>query len=98
MPRMLERLYRISEKNKHLGVTITRAGSPNPVNYPGCPPELKLHEHEDNEENPFHDAPMASSLPAGCKPIINSIISKRSLELIKVEMKMLVNMLRKLRN
>ena len=29
---------------------------------------MKLHEYEDNEENPFYDAPMASSLPAGCKP------------------------------
>ena len=69
-PRMLERLYRISEKNKflHLGVTITRAGTLTPINYPGYPPELKLHEYDDNEENPFHDAPMASSLPSGCKP------------------------------
>ena len=31
------------------------------------PPELKLHEYEDNEENPFYDAPTASSLTAGCK-------------------------------
>ena len=67
-PRMLERLYRISEANKHLGVAITRAGSINPINYPGCPPELKLDEYEDNEENPFYDAPKLSSLPAGCKP------------------------------
>ena len=66
-PRMLERLYRISEKNKHLGVTIIRARTLNPVNYPKYPPELKLHEYEDNEENPFYDATTASSLPAGCK-------------------------------
>ena len=45
--RKLEKLYQISEKNKHLGVTITRAGTLNPVNYPGYPPELKL------PENPF---------------------------------------------
>ena len=38
-PRELSRLYRISEKNKHLGVTITRAGTLNLVNYPGYPPE-----------------------------------------------------------
>ena len=66
-PRKLSRLYRISEKNKHLGVTITRAGTLNPVDYPGYPPELKLPE-DNNEENPFCDAPTASSLPAGCKP------------------------------
>ena len=66
--RMLERLYRISEKNKNCGVTITRAGTLNPVNYPGYPPELKLHEYEDNEEGPFYDAPKPGSLPAGCKP------------------------------
>ena len=29
---------------------------------------MKLHEYEDNEEDVFCDAPMASSLPAGCKP------------------------------
>ena len=33
-PRRLSRLYQISEKNKHLGVTITRAGTLNPVDYP----------------------------------------------------------------
>ena len=37
-PRKLSRLYRISEKNKHLGVMITRTGVINPVNYPGYPP------------------------------------------------------------
>ena len=56
-----------SEKNKHLGVTITRAGTINPVDYPSYPPELKLHEYEDNEEDVFCNAPTASSLPAGCK-------------------------------
>ena len=68
-PRKLVKLYQISEKNKHLGVTITRAGTLNPVNYPGYPHELKLHEYEDNnEEDPFYDAPKPGSLPAGCKP------------------------------
>ena len=66
--RKLEKLYQISDKNKHLGVMITRAGTLAPVNYPGYPPELKLHEYEDNEEDVFCDAPTASSLPAGCKP------------------------------
>ena len=46
-PRKLSRLYQISEANKHLGVTITRAGTLAPVNYPGYPPELKLYEYED---------------------------------------------------
>ena len=64
---MLERLYRISEKNKNCGVMITRAGTINKVNYPGYPPELKLHECEDNEENIFCNAPKPGSLPAGCK-------------------------------
>ena len=59
--RKLSRLYQISEKN-------TRAGTLNLVNYPSYPPELKLHEYEDNEENPFYDAPKPGSLPAGCKP------------------------------
>ena len=67
-PRKLEKLYQSSEKNKHLGVMITRAGTLAPVNYPGYPPELELHEYEDNEEDIFYDAPTASSLPAGCKP------------------------------
>ena len=55
-------------KNKHLGVTITRAGTINPVDYPKYPPELELHEYEDNEEDAFYDAPTVSSLPAGYKP------------------------------
>ena len=67
-PRKLSRLYQISEKNKLLGVTITRAGTLNLVDYPKYPPELKLHEYEDNEEDPFYDAPKPGSLPAGCKP------------------------------
>ena len=30
---------------------------------------MKLHEYEDNnEENPFYNAPKPGSLPAGCKP------------------------------
>ena len=66
-PRKLEKLYRYSEANKDSGVTITRAGTLAPVNYPGYPPELELHEYEDSEEDVFCDAPTASSLPAGCK-------------------------------
>ena len=67
-PRKLENVYQSSEKNKRLGVMITRAGTLNPVNYPGYPPELELHECEDSEEDVFCDTPTASSLPAGCKP------------------------------
>ena len=66
-PRMLKRLCRISKKNKHLGVTITRAGVFNLINYPVYPLELKSPA-DDNEENPFYDAPKLGSLPAGCKP------------------------------
>ena len=67
-PRKLEKLYRYSEKNKDSRVTITRAGTLAPLNYPGYPPELELHEYEDNEEDVFYDAPKGSSLPAGYKP------------------------------
>ena len=67
-PRKLEKLYESSDKNKHLGVMITRAGTLAPVNYPGYPPKLELHEYEDNEEDVFYDAPKLGSLPAGCKP------------------------------
>ena len=66
-PRKLEKLYQSSEKNKHLGVTITRAGTLNPVNYPGYPPHLTLRGYKHNEEDVFYDAPKPGSLPAGCK-------------------------------
>ena len=65
-PRKLEKLYQCSEKNKDLGVTISRAGTLALVDYPKYPPELELP--EDNEENVFYDAPMTSSSPAGYKP------------------------------
>ena len=48
-PQKLEKLYRCSETNKVSRVTITRAGTLAPVNYPGYPPELELHEHEDSD-------------------------------------------------
>ena len=67
-PRILEKLYRCSERNKDSGVTITKFGTLNPVNYPGYPTELELHEYEDNEEDVFYDAPIASSLPSGYWP------------------------------
>ena len=67
-PRKLEKLYQSSEKNKHLVVMITRAGTLAPVDYPSYPPKLKSHEYEDNEEDVFYDAPKPGSLPAGCKP------------------------------
>ena len=43
---MLVKLYRCSKKNKHLGVTITRAGLINLVNYPKYPPELEIPEYK----------------------------------------------------
>ena len=55
-PRKLEKLYQSSETNKDSEIMITRAVTINPVNYPGYPPELKLHEYEDNEEDVFCDA------------------------------------------
>ena len=67
-PRKLEKLYRYSEANKNSRVTITRAGTINLVDYPSYPPELKLHEYKDNEEDVFCNAPKLGSLPAGCKP------------------------------
>ena len=66
-PRKLSRLYRYNGTNKDSIVTITRAGTINPLNYPSYPPELKLHEYEDNEEDIFYDTPNPGSLPAGCK-------------------------------
>ena len=65
-PRKLIKLYQCSEKNKDLGVTITRFRTLNSVGYPKYPPELELP--EDNEEIVCYDDPTASSLPAGYKP------------------------------
>ena len=48
-PRMLVKLYRCSEKNKRLGVTITRAGVinfPKYPKYPKYPPELEIPEYK----------------------------------------------------
>ena len=67
-PRKLGKLYQCSENNKNLGVTITRFGTLNPVDYPKYPPELELLEYEDNEEIVYYDAPAANALPAGYKP------------------------------
>ena len=67
-PRKLRELYQCSEKNKDLGVMITRFGILNPVDYPKYPPELELPKYKDNEEIVFYDAPTVSSLPAEYKP------------------------------
>ena len=76
---MLERLlYRVSEKNKNCGVTITSAGVINPLSYPEYPPDLKIPEYKSldcvcpdpcgiHKENPFCDVPTASSSNAGSK-------------------------------
>ena len=66
--RKLEKLYQYSEANKDSGVTITRAETLAPVDYPAYPPELESHEYEDNEEDVFYNAPTESSLPAGYRP------------------------------
>ena len=79
LQKLKKKLYRCSEKNKHLGVTITSTGVINPVSYPKYPPELEIPEYKSldcvcldpcgiHEESPFYDAPTASSFPAGCKP------------------------------
>ena len=106
-PRKLEKLYRYSEKNKHLGVTITRAGTLASVYYPGYPPELKSHEYEDGLQGPglLCDSIIRRTFLTMIQQrvhclldinhLINLIISKRSLELIRGEMKMLLNMLRR---
>ena len=73
----LRRLYRTSERNKHLGVTITNAGVINPLSYPEYPPELKISEYksldcvcpdpcEIHKEGPFCDVPLKPS-PSGSK-------------------------------
>ena len=70
-PRKLGKLYQFSEKNKDLGVTITRFGTLNPVNYPKYPPELEIIERDDYDdeiENDFYDAPTESSLLSNYKP------------------------------
>ena len=41
-PRMLERLYQISKKDKHLGVKITRAGVINPVKLSRISPRIGI--------------------------------------------------------
>ena len=98
-PRKLEELYQYSEANKDSGVVITRAGTLNLVDYPGYLPELKLHEYEDNnEEDPFTTLQSRVHFLLEVNHLINSITSGRSLELISDEMKMRLNMLRKLRN
>ena len=55
---------------------ITSTGVINPVNYLVYLPELKIPEYNDNEENPFCDASMASSLPAGSIHNVFKIIQK----------------------
>ena len=70
-PRELEKLYQRSEKNKDLGVTITKFGTLNPVNYPKYPPELEIIErdgYDDEIEGVFYDAPTESSLSSNYKP------------------------------
>ena len=74
---------------------ITRAGTLAPVNYPGYPPELESQDNEDNEEDVFTMLQSRVHCLLDVNHIINSIISKRSLELIKAEMKMCLNTLKR---
>ena len=69
-PKMLGKLYRCSQKNKSLGVTITRFGTLNPINYPKYPPDLEYPKYEENEESCeiYYDSPTITTLPAGYKP------------------------------
>ena len=69
----LRRLCRTSERNKHLGVTITSTGVINLVSYPKYPPELEILKYESlvcvcpeepcgiHEESPFIEVALASS-------------------------------------
>ena len=82
-PRRLEKLYQCSQKNKNLGVTITRFGTLNPVNYPKYPPELETIERDDYDENVFYDAPTEISLPSNYKPS-NHIYNKYFRKTIKM--------------
>ena len=82
-PRKLEKLYQSSEKNKHLGVMITRASTLNPVDYPGYPPELRLHDYRIMRRTFFTMLQTQVHCLLDVNHVINSIISKRSLELIQ---------------
>ena len=96
-PRKLEKLYQINEANKHIGVTITRAGTLAPVDYPSYLPELKLPEVK-MRRTPFTTLQSRVHCLLDVNHVINSIISGRSLELIKAKMKMQLSMLTNLRN
>ena len=74
---------------------ITRAGTLNPVDYPKYPPEFTLDEYEDNEEDVFTMLKSRVHCLLDVNHLINSSISKRSLELIRGEMKMQLNMLKR---
>ena len=90
-PRKLEKLY----NNKHLGVTITRAGTINLVDYPKYPPELEFHEYKDSEEDVFYNAAKPDSLPAGCKPCNQLDHFKQIIRAYRDKMKMRLNMLKR---
>ena len=69
-PRLLRRLYRISGRSKHLGVTIDSAGIINPVSYTAYPPKLEFPKYDDeskDEEVLICDIP-PGSLHALSKP------------------------------
>ena len=84
-PRKLEKLYQRSEKNKDLGVTITRAGTLALVDYQAYPPELELP--EDNEEIVFATVQQR----AGYKPYNQLDYFRHTMVMIR----MLLNMLKR---
>ena len=70
MPKMLKRLYKCGQRDKHLGVRITSFGTFDEINLPKYPPELEYHEYKEIEEDNeiYYDAPTRYTLPAGYKP------------------------------
>ena len=67
--KMLKGLYRCSQKNKHLGTTITSFGTLNIMGLPKYPPELEYPKYDDvNGCEIYYDTPTGCELPAGYKP------------------------------
>ena len=68
-PKMLSKLYRFSQKNKHLRVTITSFGTLNAINCHKYPPELEYPKCEIEESSEiYYDSPTIPTLPSGYKP------------------------------
>ena len=74
---------------------ITRPGTINPVNYPGYPPELKYMNTRIMRRTSFVTPQLRVHCLLDVNHVMNSIISGRSLELIRNEVKMQLNMLKR---